>query len=506
MTESAGRSSQPPPSDGAASQAGLLVWGTTLSTLTSAIVPFVVLRALGKGDVATLAALSLAYDTLALFLTSGFPQTLMYHLPGKSVEERRATAWRIIRTLMTLGAGVGVLLVLFSFGIGESLFRSDRAVDMSPLILMAPVGLFELPTRLMPTLFVVEKRARYVPYFAVVRSIFGSAGILVPVALGASIWTIVAVKVILDVCYGTAFLLVVRRIYAPAKLIPAPVRVRELFRFALPLGATDAVSMVNQQLDRYLILLSFPAAAFAGYHAAAWQIPIISTVPYAVGTAFQPKLVELYRKQDPRGALDIWRHSTLKVSLIVVPVVMVFIIGSEEAMWLLGGEAYVSSGNVFRAYSFLTLARVATFGSVLVAAGRPRMVLYAALVTLVSNVCLSVPLLFVMGWMGPAVGTALAFIPMAVAYCYFIAKVSEQPLSHTFPLLGYLKVLAVAVLAGAPALWLKLSFDWPAPLRLIAVALVELGLFAIVGTLLGLIKSEDWKFVRRWLRGKLSSD
>ena len=100
---------------------------------------------------------------------------------------------------------------------------------------------------------------------------------------------------------------------------------KTLLHFGLPLGLTDIVSMLNNQLDRYLIVFFFPAAAMAEYQAGAWQIPIITTIPYTVGAVYAPRFVELFRSERALEAIEIWRQSSLKTALLVVPATMVFV-------------------------------------------------------------------------------------------------------------------------------------------------------------------------------------
>ena len=73
-------------------QAGVLVLGKILATLSEAVVPLAIVRLLGKADVGILSGLLLVYSTVALVLTAGFPETLTFYLPARSPAERKAIA------------------------------------------------------------------------------------------------------------------------------------------------------------------------------------------------------------------------------------------------------------------------------------------------------------------------------------------------------------------------------------------------------------------------------
>jgi O-antigen/teichoic acid export membrane protein len=374
--------------------------------------------------------------------------------------------------------------------------------DLSPLMFLLLFPLGDLPARILPNLAVVERRPKTAATYGVFRSLTISVSTLLPVALGYSP-DVVAMSMSAVALGQLVFVFtVLRRCYRDVPRIESPVSTRELVRFGLPLGATDMVSSFNNRFDQLLIVLSFPAESFAVYRAGATQIPVVTRVPYLVATALSPSLVEAFREGRARDALDAWKGSITKVSLLVVPVVLVFFVGAEASIELIAGEDYLDAVPVFRWYTLLSIVRVAAFGAVIVAAGRPHYVLYAALFSFSFNVLLSVPLLLLLGFVGPAAGTALAFFPTAAYYCSRIAKASGIPLRDIFPLGSYLRVLAVA-LPGAAAGWaFAMSTDYAAWLELPLVALIVLGSFAALGTLTRTVSAGDWAFITAKLRRK----
>jgi len=97
-------------------------------------------------------------------------------------------------------------------------------------------------------------------------------------------------------------------------------------------------------------------------------------------------------------------------------------------------------------------------------------------------------------------GTALAFIPTVIYYCYCISLATKLEFRDIFPLFGYLRVLALGGVASLPAFWFKYAVSWPAAARLPVEALIVLGSFALLGTLVGEIRRADWAFLGNWLR------
>ena len=56
-----------------------------------------------------------------------------------------------------------------------------------------------------------------------------------------------------------------------APVMPWATSNRELFKFAVPLGLTEAIGILNKRLDRFLVVGLFAAAVVAEYEVGAWQ-------------------------------------------------------------------------------------------------------------------------------------------------------------------------------------------------------------------------------------------
>lgn len=481
-------------------QAGALTFARLLTVVSEALMTIFVVRLIGKAEVGALTSLLLVYQTAVLIARIGLPATTTFYLTGRSGPERRAIAARIATMLGALGILAGLFLAA---GAGLAHLQRDlfgNTAHLQYLIVLSPLPVLELPTLMLPNLLVLEGRAQAAAATNTLRSLGASMAMLVPIAAGQELWVVGACMVLFAGLYFCVFLALLRALYRQEALIPAPVSYRELLRFAIPLGMTDIIGIVNNRVDRYLILGAYSAARFAEYQVGAFQVPFIINVPYDVGTALAPRLRKLFQDGRNEQAIDEWRQSIHKVSLLVVPVTMAFLVGAEEFIGTLFPAEYAASASVFRCYTILSLGRVAAFGPVITAAGAPRFVFYASLFAMASNLLLSIPLLLTMGFLGPALGTALAFVPMVAAYCHFIARAAGLPFSRVFPLWRYAQILSLALIAALPAVTIKLWFDGPPLVSFTAQAVALLAGFAALGTLSGHIADEDWRFVVQWLK------
>jgi O-antigen/teichoic acid export membrane protein len=266
---------------------------------------------------------------------------------------------------------------------------------------------------------------------------------------------------------------------------------------------TEAIALMNQQLDRWLVLLALPATRFAEYQVGAWQVPVIGTIAYSVGAAYTPDLVRHFQAKDPYGALALWQKSIHKVSLVVLPITMALVVGAEELVTLLFTRDYVDAASVFRFYSVLTFLRVASYGNVIVAAGRPGLAVRAAGLGLFYNALLGVPLVLSLGFVGPAVAAACAFVLQVATYVFFIARAADVPIKKVFPMRGYLRVFSLAAAGGVAGYAVKRLLDGHVLAAFVAQALTVLVVFVLLGLLTKTIARADLAYARDWLKLKV---
>jgi O-antigen/teichoic acid export membrane protein len=500
-------------------QAAILVLGTTASTLAEIVTPLLMVRLITKSDLGVLSSLMLIFNTAVMIAASGFPRALLYFLPNRPRAERGAIARRVGLLLFLLGGLGGLALLAFEsladpitqlfaslFGSGASGGAEAAAggdgQTRAHLELLSVYMLLDLPTRMLTNMLIVEGRARAAAGTALVKSLGITAATLLPAAFGLDIGGILASLIAFAALYLGLYLAYLIWLYRGADDGPrrTDVSYRELTTFSIPLGLTDIVNVLSQGLDRYLIMFFFTAAVFAEYQVGAWKIPIISTIAYAVGNVYLPRFKEAYDQGRPGEAIDIWRQSTLKVALIVVPAAGAFFVAAEELIGLLFTSEYLDAVPIFRWYTVLTLGRVTQYGGPILAAGRPRYILYASIFTLASNFVISLPLAVLVGFQGPAIGAALAFIPTVIFYCWLIAKSSGIGFARTFPLVGYLRIVALGVVASAVGWGIKLALGLPPAAELAIVLVAVCAAFGVLGTVFGMITRQDWRFALDFVR------
>ena len=475
-------------------RAGILVYGQFAAKLAEVLVPIFVARLVSKTEFGILGEVLLIYSTAAVVLTVNLPAVLSFYLPKRPDEERYAITRRALNAMLAVAAFCSVAMIatgLFAGAEGEGLLGHLWAVALYPL--------GDIPSRILPNLLIVENRAKAAGVAGAVRAVSLLVAVLAPLALGYDVRVAFFSLSVVGLLLGAATLWVVHRIYRGIARTTSPVSTRKMISFALPLGAQEIVANLNNHVDKYLILFFFSEAIYAEYQAGSWQVPLIPSLAYAIGVAYAPRFAILYKEGKKIAAIETWRRQSLGSMLIVVPLAAIFVVSAEEIIALVYPAGYAPAANVLRIYSILSMGRITSFGAIILAAGHPNFLLRAGVVSLVANVVISTPLVMTVGFLGPALGTLLAFIPQVVIYMYFMSICSDVSMKRTFPMKGYLQTLAICAPGCLAAVAIKLNCDWGVAELLAAEAMTVVLSYAVVGTLTGRIVGEDWRFVTDWL-------
>ncbi len=475
-------------------RAGILVYGQFAARLAEVLVPIVVARLVSKTDFGILGEVLLIYSTAAVVLTVNLPAVLSFYLPKRPDEERYAITRRALAAMFGIAAFCSLALVATSVFVG-----ADGEAVLGHLWAVALYPLGDIPSRILPNLLIIERRAKAAGAAGAVRAVALLVAVLVPLALGYGIQAAFFSLSLVGLILGAGTWWVVHHTYRGVTPTTSPISTRKMIAFALPLGGQEIVANLNSHVDKYLILFFFSEAVYAEYQAGAWQVPLIPSLAYAIGVAYAPLFAILYKEGKKVAAIETWRRQALGSMLIVVPLAAIFVVAAEEIIALLFPAGYAPAANVLRIYSILSMGRITAFGTIIVAAGRPKLILRAGIVSLVANVAISTPLVMTVGFLGPALGTLLAFIPQVAIYMYFMSICSDVSIRQTFPMKGYLQTLAICAPGCAAAVAIKLNFEWGAGALLAAQAVTIILSFAIVGGLTRRILGEDWRFVADWL-------
>lgn len=193
---------------------------------------------------------------------------------------------------------------------------------------------------------------------------------------------------------------------------------RSVWRFAMGLGATGAVTFLLANLDR-LILSKFISLTAFGYYNVANQLNAASRMlPAAVFQALSPRFSQLYAQEQGRDEelVSLYHQSSQLISLMVFPAAMTLALFSNEILYLwLQNEKVASSAAMIASVLVMGSALNATLGipyEMTVARGWSMYGFYQNLV----SAAVIVPLMLALVWMYGALGAAAAWFILNIGY------------------------------------------------------------------------------------------
>lgn len=495
---------RPKSEDSLTHKTGVFVFSRILSTLVELGTVILLVRLLSKDAMAIIGFLLLVYQTARSLATFGFPESVFYFFEKVDPRCRRALALRTVGTLAVLGALTALALLGLAAAAPHVLRNWGPAhVELLQQLLpwLALAALLEIPTWPMSNILLALDRQKGASWYQILTSGASFVALVGPVLLGFEI----AVAV-----YGLAFYAVARFVLSviwfqvvlpgPGARLP-PGSYGEQVRFSVPLGLNTLSARINKYIDKFVVSILLPAAAFAEYQVGGQELPLITAIPMAVGSVFISRYVSYQLAGERDALLDLWRRGIEGVSLIVVPASALFIAVAHDFVTLVFGAQYAPAVLPFQIYTVILLHRVAQYSSVLQAYADTRSILRITLTILVFNLILSVPLTMSLGLPGPALATMISALTGWYLYLRRIGHHLQVGLGEAFPWGFYLRVMTLAAVAGVVTWVMRFTAlqALPQVAALAASVGIFVALYAGLGTLTRVIGRDHWRVFRDWL-------
>jgi len=441
-----------------------LYFAQAAGQLTLLAVAMIMSRVLSRQDYGTLSQVFMIAAMGGAVLHMGTSQGIGYFFPRLDAPSRRALATQMSVYLALAGVALGATAYLASDALSRAWGNPALASVMKVasiwiacqvLPLLTPMALIATKHpklgAIAPTVMTSISRAAIPVAYLLTRSL--ERTFLIGAAFAAVQFLLSAYLIVIYPYRGVSF----------PSVWPS---VRDVADKCVPLGATALVSTAGLWLDKIFISTYYEPAQFAVFRNGAYEIPLLAMLSASVFTVVLPRMSELAGTGDLRATLTLWKQAAEKCALAMVPVAVFFVVFSTDAMRFLFGPKYVGSGPVFRIYSIGIIVRVAVYSQLFVAIGRTRIVTLAAVGALLANAGGNFLMLWLIGFVGPAVATIGANYIQALILLAVAARFYRAGFAEVFP---WRKLLRIGVAAGlaVAAASILLFFSMPSLLRLI---------------------------------------
>ena len=337
-------------------------------------------------------------------------------------------------------------------------------------------------------LFIIKKRHKWLLYYNVSYNIVEAAMIITPFAIGFPLKHVVLVMTIgptLRSVFLFWFLFKEGGRFPGWSAIWQEMPVS--LKYGLGIMATSFVGMAVSEVDKWVIGRFFESDyIFAVYAVGARRIPFIAALTNSVSSS----LVLQYSAEMKRGNYSNFLFSvkniTNRLFLVIVPLLVILFVFSEELM-ILVFQKYEASAPIFRIYLFNIMATLLFPHSMILSMGMSQIQARIGSMELVFNIVLSILLVQWIGLYGPAIATLMGhlfYVGANMHYCKthyhtryrdFLPSRSVGYAIMLMPLFGYLCYYGKIALS----LW------WSIPLSAILLALLYFYLFQHFSSLMG---------------------
>lgn len=488
---------------GIAKGAGVVLFGTILSRLLGYIIRAIIARVYGQdiyGYISTSLAIFTGINAIALF---GIP----YALP------RQISFFRAKGDWSRVGSNIGIAylfttLVGIVFSIGLILSAPSLAThffaDPALIPFIRYFGLsipFFLVLRISCTVFQgLKDMTLYVLFREVLRQVFILAGIILLIIEGIStrhLGSAYTLAYTVTTLISLYFIWRYTHIY-PLKYTIAKETMASLFQFSWPLMFFSILMIMLHKVDTIMTGYYLNQSQVGIYNAGVPLGELLSTVYLSFIPIMIPLMTDYYANDDQKSFQDIFHISTKWIYIFTFPLYILILIYPEFFITIFFGREYLGAVNVLRIIStgVFFSSIVGPTGNILVVIGKPRIVLFDAMVAFITNITLNIYLIPKIGITGAAIATAISIIVHNLLTILQIFYYTHLTAFRTV----YLKITFAGLIPGVLA---YLLFP-EGSLFAIAIITIVFGLIFIgLGLLFGVTGEED-KVIFREVKKRLS--
>ena len=473
-----------------ARKAGIFTVSRAVTIIAQVAAMAILSRVLDKETVyPQLQYLLLLYGTAQIFGQFGLPDSIFYFFEKYPPEKRKSIARYISKILMWSALGSAILLLAIGwFGTADQGYENARPL----LWLFMGLIVLELPTVPVPNILIALDKAKAAAWFNIFVGLTQFLAMTLPLLMPDPLkWIAVGLFV-----YGLLRMLVSAFVFYKNfnqdVVLPLPIGfLNELLYYSVPLSLAQLFWALNRVVDKYVVKEFLPPATFAEYSNGAWELPIIPTIAYSVAAVMMPKMVSHFLNGETTPLLNLWLTSIKKVTIIVLPLVFVFLLTAEEFMVLLYGEEYKNAAIPFFIYTFILLQRVASYSNMQKALNSTKEITRGAVYLFSINSILVIPFVLWLGVIGPPLASVVAQTFSWWYALHVIRKLMGVEFKEVFPFAFYGKTMLVAIIAAVPFYFLKKQWDLPVGLAFSILAVGFLLTYLLLARLTNVIGKED---------------
>jgi O-antigen/teichoic acid export membrane protein len=263
----------------------------------------------------------------------------------------------------------------------------------------------------------------------------------------------------------------------PSEIRPDLRLLRAQLAYTVPFQASAALSVMYLTAHQYAVSSRVDAATFAIYAVGCLQLPAVDLIAGPACNVMMVRMGEGRRDGRSDALLAIWRDTTRRLALFLVPFVGAVLVVARELIVLLYTKTYLASVPIFMLWSLTMLFAVFQTDGVLRVYAETRYLLLLHVVGLVLVVGSVGWLLSTFHLPGAVLATILGTGAVKALGLARVKALLGARLRELAPWRSLASIGMAAIVAGVVALAVKTHVEVPGPASLLTTLLVYGGAY-----------------------------
>jgi O-antigen/teichoic acid export membrane protein len=454
-----------------------------------------------KDDYGTYLHVQLITNLAVWAFLLGIPHGIYYFLP--KAKSAKVYILAILSLISTISVLVSTCVFYNSNGLSQFL-SNPRIEDLSYVLLF--MILFKIPLTIFEPLMITVGRIKE---FASVELMFNLSfflAVLIPVLLDSSmieiLWWLVGLyslhaMVVMFISVMIAFS------YSSDKDQHASFTLKDQIRYSLPLGLSMNVLELSRYVDKLVVSNQSSAEDYAMYTRGAMEIPVIGIIANTLDNLHMPNFVKFYKDNNISELMRVWHTSVRFMAAFIYPCCLFLIVSAHLLIPAIFSEKYIGSVIIFQVYAIGLLSRISTFDIILRVIGKTKVILIAALMSIVVNVALTYSLMALWGLIGAPIATVITLFFMRLTYLIAITHHFKISMLQVFPWKSLGKSLLSATLSTIPVFFVY-SLELNVWIHLLLMACMFSISYLIIMKFINALNEEDKRSLKDILPEKIS--
>lgn len=473
----------------------LLMCGRTLALAATFFIPIGLVRIFNPAEFGTYKQLFLVFSTVYLIAQFGMATSLYYFIP----QAPRAAGRYVANSLIFLGiTGLVCLigLVAGSARIAQSLSNKELAAYLP---WMGAYVLFMMISSALEIVLISRRRYSVASATYAISDLARAAALTLPVLLFRSMEALLIGAVAVAFLRAVVALCYFRREFHD-DFVPDRALLRQQFAYALPFSAAVLIEILQASIPQYVVSWLYDPATFAVFAVGCLQIPLVDVAASPTSDVMMVKMQERLAEGRKGAVLDIWLHTTEKLSLLFFPLSIFAVVSSREIVTLLYTQKYLASVPIFAVWSTLIILSVLQVDGVIRVFAQTRFLLGLNAMRFLIIAGLIRWSLGVFHLTGPVIAVLLATFMFKLAALLRMRKLLDIGIGELIPWRNLTSILGAAGCAGAAAMAVESQMHAPTAVILFAMGLAFTTVYAALVWGFSLMGHDEKAALTGWAR------